>query len=90
MNFWQYSDDCLIGSTKGGSSTCGEQRGVVYINVIKVSLIPRRELNYVVETEKGERPSEEFVEIPRCWCVRNAVNESKKAVNCCVRVDGGI
>ncbi len=33
-------------------STFGEQRGMVYINVIKVSLIPRRELNYVFKTEK--------------------------------------
>ncbi len=64
--FWKYSVDCFIRSTKGGgSSTFGKKRGMVYINVI-----PCRELNYVVETEKGERPSEEFVEIPRCWCKR--------------------
>ncbi len=48
-----------------GTSTCGEQRRMVYINVIKVSLIPRRELNYVVKTDKGERPSGELVEISR-------------------------
>ncbi len=52
----------MIRSTKWGTSTCGEQRGVVYINVIKVSLIPRRELNYVVKTDKGERPSGENCE----------------------------
>ncbi len=46
----------------------GKQRGMVYINVIKVSLIPRRELNCVVETEKGERPCGELVEISRHWC----------------------
>ncbi len=59
--FWKYSDDCMIRST----STCGEQRGMVYINVIKVSLIPRRELHYVVKTEKGERPSGELIKISR-------------------------
>ncbi len=58
--FWQYSDDCMIRSTKGGTSSCSELRGMVYINVIKVSLIPRRELNYVVKTDKGERPSGEL------------------------------
>ncbi len=45
----------MIRSIKWGTSTCGEQRGMVYLNVIKVSLIPRRELNYVVKTDKGER-----------------------------------
>ncbi len=45
---WQYSDDCMIRSAKWGTSTCGEQRRMVYINVIKVSLIPGRELNDVV------------------------------------------
>ncbi len=55
----------MIRSTKGGTSTCGEQRGMVYINVIKVSLIPLRELNYVVKTEKGERPSGELIETSR-------------------------
>ncbi len=58
--FWQYSDDCMIRSTKWGTSTCGEQGGMVNINVIKVSLIPRGELNYVVKTDKGERPSGEL------------------------------
>ncbi len=38
---------------------------MVYINVIKVSLIPRRELDYVVKTKKGERPSGELIEISR-------------------------
>ncbi len=51
--FWQYSDDCMVRSAKWGTSTCGEQRRMVYINMIKVSLIPRRELNYVVKTKKG-------------------------------------
>ncbi len=51
--FWQYSDDCMVRSAKWGASTCGEQRRMVYINVIKVRLIPRRELNYVVKTKKG-------------------------------------
>ncbi len=71
----------MIRCTKWGTSTCAEQREMVYVNVIKVSLIPRRELNYVVKTEKGERPSRG---------VRNAINESKKVVNCGARVDGGI
>ncbi len=55
----------MIRSAKWGTSKCGEQRRMVYINVIKVSLIPRRELNYVVKTDTGERPSGELVEISR-------------------------
>ncbi len=43
----------MIRSTKWGTSACGEQRGMVNINVIKVSLIPRGELNYVVKPKKG-------------------------------------
>ncbi len=35
----------------------------VSINVVKVRLIPRRELDYVVKTKKGERPSGELIEI---------------------------
>ncbi len=45
----------------GGDVYCREPRGMVYINVIKVSLISRRELNYVVKTEKGERPGCEAI-----------------------------
>ncbi len=51
--FRQYSDDYMVRSAKWGTSTCGEQRGMVSINVTKVSLIPRGELNYVVKTKKG-------------------------------------
>ncbi len=36
---------------------------IQYINVIKVSLIPRGELNYFAETKEGERSSGEFVGI---------------------------
>ncbi len=43
----------MIRSAKWGTFACGEQRGMVYVNVIKVSLIPRRELNYVAKTKKG-------------------------------------
>ncbi len=53
----------MVRSAGWGTSTCGEQRGMVGINVIKVSLIPRRELDYVVKTKKGERPSGELIEI---------------------------
>ncbi len=70
---------------------------IQYINLIKVSLIPRRELNYVVETEKGEGQVVNLLKSLDASAreslsrgARNAVNESKKAVNCCVRVDGGI
>ncbi len=65
LYFWQYLDDYMIRSTKWGTSTCGEQKGMVNINVIKVSPIPRGKLNYVVKTDKGERPSGELVEISR-------------------------
>ncbi len=57
------------------------QRGMVYINVIKVSLIPRRELNYVVKTDKGERPSGENCEKKYkysntpSWCDVRRVNQ---------------
>ncbi len=85
----------MIRRTKRGSSTCGEQRGLAYINVTKVSLIPRREMNYVVKTEKGECLMENLLKSPDTSAreslgrgLRNAINESKKAVSCGVRVDG--
>ncbi len=70
---------------------------IQYINVIKVSLTPRRELNYVVETEKGEGQVVNLLKSLDASAseslsrgVRNAVTESKKAVNCCIRFNGGI
>ncbi len=87
----------MIRRTKGGSSTCGEQRGLAYINVIKVSLIPRRELNYVARPRREKGLMENLLKSPDASAreslgrgLRNAINGLKKAVNCGVRVDGGI
>ncbi len=34
VDFWHNKDACVMRGAKGGSSTRGKQRGMIYINVI--------------------------------------------------------